>query len=161
MLNEYLVPFIVSNVISLILIFICYKWYKTGKILFSIIFLAAGIFNFTVSGDSPEVYYKVYGETAVFGFYKTFIYGIFRENVEVFVKAIALGQMTVGILLLSKGNWTTLGVIGGIVFLTGISPLGVGSAFPATLLMIIGLILLFKKASVENIFEIVLKKKDE
>ena len=161
MLNEYLIPFVVSNIISLVLIFICYKWYKAGKILFSLIFLAAGIFNFTVSGDSPEVYYKLYGETAVFGFYKTFIYGFFRENVEVFVKAIALGQITVGILLLSKGTWNKLGVIGGITFLIGISPLGIGSAFPATLLMIIGLLLLFKKASTENIIEIFWKKKDE
>jgi len=36
-----------------------------------------------------------------------------------------------------------LGILGGIIFLVAISPLGVGSAFPSTLLMAVSLVLLY------------------
>jgi hypothetical protein len=48
----------------------------------------------------------------------------------------------VGIFLFRHGKLFLLGIIGGIVFLVAIAPLGIGSAFPSTLLMAFCLVLL-------------------
>jgi len=52
-------------------------------------------------------------------------------------------QILVGIFLLMKRTLFLLGIVGGIIFLLAISPLGIGSAFPSTLLMSISLVLLY------------------
>lgn len=162
-LQEYLIPYIISNIVGLLLIFICYLWFKAGRILYGLIFLAAGIFNFHTAGESPEVYVEVYGSTALFSFYKNFIYGFFSQHTPLLVRIIALGQIMVGILLFTRKIYFTLGIIGGMIFLLCISPLGIGSAFPCTLFMIIGLFLLLRKGSDTHIFELLpgrSKKKD-
>jgi len=146
-LQDYLIPYVVSNVLSILLIFICYKWSKIGKIVWGTIFLAAGIFNVITSFRTPHVYVEAYGQTAVLPFYKDFIYGIFSDHTTLFVTLIASGQIVVSILLFLKKMLFKLGTIGGIVFLIAISPLGIGSAFPSTILMAISLFILFKKTS--------------
>lgn len=152
-LHEYLLPYLISNGVGLLLIFICFKWPKIGRIVFGIIFLAAGIFNFYTAGVSPEPYVDVYGSTAVFSFYKNFIYGFFNQHAQLLIRIIAIGQLTVGILLYTRKVYFKLGVLGGIFFLLAISPLGVGSAFPCTLLMIIALFLLLRRGFEKNIFQ--------
>jgi len=143
-LQEYLLPYIISNAIGLLLIYICYRWFRAGRILFGLIFLAAGVFNFYITCKSPEIYVEVYGASAVFSFYKDFIYGFFNEHVTLLVRIIAIGQVIVGIFLFLRGVFFKLGILGGILFLLAISPLGIGSAFPCTVFMAIGLYLLYR-----------------
>lgn len=152
-IQEYLLPYIISNIIGLILIFICYRWFKAGRIVYGLIFLAAGIFNFYTAGKSPETYVEIYGSTALFSFYRDFIYGIFSQHTRLFVRLIAMGQITVGILLFTRKIYFRMGIVGGIIFLLAISPLGVGSAFPCPVLMAFGLYLLFRKGTNLHIFQ--------
>lgn len=113
--------------------------------IWSLIFGAAGIFNMMTSFRTPNVYVEFYGPSAVLSFYKSFIYGIFSDHTTLFVALIASGQILVAVLLLMRKRLFQLGIIGGIIFLMAISPLGVGSAFPATLFMAASLIVLHKK----------------
>ncbi len=145
--RNYLIPYIITNVLSILLIFICYKWSKVGKIMWGMIFLAAGIFNVITSFRTPHAYVEVYGQTAVLPFYKNFIYGTFSDHTTLFVTLIASGQILVSILLFLKRMLFRLGTIGGMIFLIAISPLGIGSAFPSTILMAISLFILFKKVN--------------
>lgn len=133
---------VISNVIALLLILICYKWPKTGKVVSSIIFLLAGIFNMYSGIADPEVYVNTYGPLAI-GLYQKIIYGVFSSYTSLFVILIAVGQLLVGIFLLLKRTLFKLGILGGIIFLISISPLGIGSAFPFPLLMSISLVLLY------------------
>ncbi len=146
--QDYLIPYIISNVVSILLIFICYKWHKTGKILWSLIFSAAGIFNIITVFKTPHVYVEAYGQAAVFSFYKNFIYGVFNNHTTLFVTLIASGQILVAILLFMRKGLFKFGIIGGIIFLIAISPLGTGSAFPSTIFMAVSLIILYKKWSI-------------
>jgi len=38
-LQEYLLPYIISNAIGLLLIYICYRWFRAGRILFGLYLL--------------------------------------------------------------------------------------------------------------------------
>ena len=143
--EDFLVPYILSNVFSVFLIFVCFKWPKAGKIVWSLIFIAAGIFNIFTVFANPRLYVQAYGPSAVLPFYQDFIFGVFSRNTAVFVTLIACGQILAGVLLLLRKPLFRLGIIGGVVFLIAISPLGIGSAFPSTLFMAISLIILCKR----------------
>jgi len=152
-LQEYLIPYIMSNAVGLLLIYICYRWFRAGRILFGLIFLAAGVFNFYITCKSPEIYVEVYGASAVFSFYKNFIFGFFNQHVALFVRLIAIGQVTVGILLFTRKVCFKIGIAGGVLFLLAISPLGIGSAFPCTIFLIFGLYFLYRKGTDFHIFQ--------
>jgi hypothetical protein len=155
-LQEFLLLYLISNAVGLLLIYVCYRWFKAGRIVFSLIFLAAGIFNFYTAGKSPDVYVEAYGDSAWFSFYKDFIYGFFSQHVTLLVRIIAAGQIIIGIFLLLRGVLFMLGILGGIIFLLAIAPLGIGSAFPCTIFMAFGLYLLYrnKKKLKRNLTEI-------
>ena len=140
-LQEYWLPFTVTHVITLSLIFFCYNWPKIGKVAWGIIFILAGIFNIYTGISNPQAYVD-YGSQAV-DLYKKFIYGVLSSYTSLIVSLIALGQILVGIFLFMKRTLFLLGILGGIIFLVAISPLGIGSAFPSTLLMSISLVLLY------------------
>lgn len=140
-LPDYWLPYVITNIVAILLIIICYKWPKIGKIAWGIIFILAGIFNiFTVIKD-PQAYLG-YRDNAL-GFYKFFIDGVFSSFTIFIVSLIGAGQILVGIFLLKKRKLFLLGILGGIIFLVAIAPLGIGSAFPSTLLMAISLVLLY------------------
>lgn len=139
-LPDYWFPYVITHVSTFLMIFICYKWPKIGKVAWGAIFILAGIFNiFTVIKD-PEAYLS-YRDHAV-DFYKFFIDGVFSSFTIFIVSLIGAGQILAGIFLLRKGKLFLLGILGGIIFLVAIAPLGIGSAFPSTLLMAFSLVLL-------------------
>jgi hypothetical protein len=144
-LQDYLVPFIVSNIVGAAFIFVCFKWPRVARYVWGVCFLAAGLFNIYSGWTSPQSYVEMYGKTALLSVYKDFIYGIFSDQTQIFVTLIASGQIAVGVLLFFKKIPFLVGIIGGIAFLVCISPLGVGSAFPATVLMAVSLFLLQRK----------------
>jgi hypothetical protein len=139
--QEYLVPYVVSNAVALILIFISYVIPKIARYIWVVIFLAAGVLNLVTVLRTPEVY-LVYGKTAILQIYKDFVYGFFSLHIRTVVVGIATGQILVAVLLIFKKLFFWLGVIGGVIFLVAIAPLGIGSAFPSTLLLAMGLIAL-------------------
>jgi hypothetical protein len=63
------------------------------------------------------------------------------------VGLVAACQALIALGLLLKGFVTRVACLGGIVFLLAITPFGVGSGFPATLLMAVGLYLVMRKES--------------
>jgi hypothetical protein len=145
-LHEFLIPYTVSNLIAFLLFWLCWKRPRTGMIVFGIIFILAGIFNFYTASTTPEVYWQ-YASWALLDLYVEFIQGFFRENARIIVKIIAFGQLLTGALLLvKKGRTRFSGVLGGIIFFIAIAPLGIGSAFPATLIMALGLFTGYKKS---------------
>ena len=140
-LQNILIPYAVTHAATFCLLFISWKWPKIGKVVWGIIFILAGIFNIYTATSNPQAYLK-YSQWAI-GPYKTFINGVFSSNLSLFIYLIASGQILVGILLFQKKRIIQLGLLGGIIFLVAISPLGIGSAFPSTLLMAFSLFLLY------------------
>jgi hypothetical protein len=143
---EYLGPYIGSNIVAIGLLVVAAKWPKVARALFILIFLAACIVNTFTALTQPEAY-LMYGETAVVQVYRDFIYGPFSQYTAAFVLAIAIGQLTVAAFLVGKGILLRLGVIGGVIFLIAIAPLGVGSAFPFSLFAIAALLVMYRGLS--------------
>jgi hypothetical protein len=145
--RQYLVPYIISNLFALALIAIAVKWPGVARVLVGVGFFAAACANTFAAIRHPQDYLG-YAPLAALSIYRNFIQVYFSHNPALFVIPIAICQLIIGLLVhLTKGRWLKLGLTGGIVFLLAIMPLGVGSAFPATLLMAIALVVLFKHES--------------
>lgn len=139
--REFLGPYLGSNIISTGLVFAAVKWPRLTRVPFVLIFVAAGLFNTYTAHTQPDVYLD-YGDMAVLDVYRRFIDGFFSEYTQAIVLAIAVGQLSVGALLTGSGHLLRMGVAGGVIFFIAIAPLGVGSAFPATLLVAVALIVM-------------------
>ena len=133
--QEFLLPYLVTNIISAALVFLAFRWPRLTRVLFVLIFAGAGLFNIYTAITEPSVY-QTYKELAVLAFYRNFIDGFFSEHAQLIILIIAVGQLSVGTLLIGNGRLLNMGVIGGTIFLVAIAPLGFGSAFPETLLMV-------------------------
>jgi hypothetical protein len=132
-INQYLVPYLISQVVAIIFLMIVYKNTRITRLLFSVIFIGASITNFSAGFSNPDVYLE-YSKMAL-PFYRDFINGWFSQYNHIMVPLIAAGQMLIGIGMLLKGLWVRLACYGAIIFLLGITPLMVGSAFPFPLLV--------------------------
>lgn len=138
-----IIAYLGSNLVGASMAWISLKRPVIGRFMFALLFLWAGQFNWRACRSDPQVYVG-YGDFSVIPFLKTFIEGWFAENVTMAVSGIALGQVLIGLSMLAGGWLTRVGAWGGILFLAAISPLGMGSAFPATVLMALGCYFIYK-----------------
>ena len=141
-LQNYLVPWIISQVFSIVLLFIAWKKPVWARYIFSVMFLAAGTFNWFTVTNTPEAY-QMYAETAI-GFYRDFINGWFRDHVLLAVGAIATGQLLIGAGMMAGRRWLAFSCLVIIIFLIAIAPLGVGSAFPFSITVSIAVFLVYR-----------------
>jgi len=107
-------------------------------------FLWASYFNSTSAIHSPEIYLN-YAKLDALPVYSKFITGFFSQHITALVLIIALGQFLIAVGLILNKTWVKLACTGGIIFGLAIAPLGVGSAFPATVSMAIAFFILLKK----------------
>jgi len=139
--QQLLYAHIGSNLVALLMLLACWRWTNIGRLLIVALFLWAGQLNLRTALSQPQVY-LAYAQFAVEP-YRSFIRGFFAGHLTAIVGAIAAGQLLIGLLVARRGRAVRLGLAGAIVFLVAIAPLGVGSAFPATLIMASGAVLLF------------------
>lgn len=135
MLSEYWIPLLISNAMALVLLAL--SWYipKGARYVWALVFTAASVANFVTSVNHPMAYVTGYAPLAVFGFLRSFIEGWFAQHVQWCVMAIALTQFLISAGFI-WGGWARRVAAGvAITFLLGISLLGLGSAFPAPLIM--------------------------
>jgi hypothetical protein len=140
-LKEWLIPYIISNIVFGLTIPAALKKPMWARIFLAGFFLWASFFNSTSAIRSPEIYLD-YARLNPLPIYSQFIDGFFSQHITVFVFAIAVGQFLIFLGLVLNKTWTKLGCIGGVIFGLAIAPLGVGSAFPATVSMAIAFLIL-------------------
>ncbi|MDQ3847270.1 MAG: hypothetical protein M3342_25125 [Bacteroidota bacterium] len=140
----YLIAYIISNAVALIMLLTAWKWPQIARLLFFILFAWACWANWTTTLNSPEDYIG-YANLTFSGLYKSIIHGWFSQHIQLAVGFIATCQGLIAFSMLLKGWIYRLGLIGGITFLLAIMPFGVGSAFPCTLIMAIAMAMLWKQ----------------
>jgi len=143
-LRQYWVPYVASNLVALALLFIAWRWSRVAQWLCALVFLWASITNATTAINRPHVYQE-YAALTPFALYKNFITGWFNAHEREMVLAIAVGQMAIAVLLMLPRPWRVLGVLGAIIFLMAIAPLGVGSAFPFSLTFIAAIVVMDRR----------------
>ena len=139
--HGFTLPYFALIAISLGVVWLSVKRHRLTRILFILMFLLAGLTNIFIAFSRPEVY-QYYGGMAILDFYRDFIYGYFKEHTIEIVSVIGLGQIAIAALLSTSSVFLKLGSIGGVIFLIAMAPLGFGSAFPATLLLALALVLM-------------------
>jgi hypothetical protein len=138
--NIFSQPYIISNLIGILIIVISIVRPIFGRMILSLIFIAAAIINAVVVLANPEVY-KLYASLAALPVYEDFINGSFGDYTVAYVLAIAAGQLIIGIGLAWKGIFEVVALTGAIIFLLAVAPLGAGSSFPCTVLIAIACVI--------------------
>lgn len=146
------IAYSISNLVALLLLWLSFKKPTVARFFLFLLFGWACWVNWTTAHQHPEVYLE-YADFTFLPFYKTFILGYFRQHITIIISLIAIGQAFISLSMWMKGFIFQLGCFGAIVFLTAIAPLGVGSAFPFSVIVIIGLIRLVRKVSEKYIWE--------
>ncbi|MGI9553116.1 MAG: hypothetical protein ACR2MT_18055 [Aurantibacter sp.] len=133
LLQEYIVPWIISNSIAILLLLVAIWRPRLARFLFMLIFAWASWLNYTTAHNNPEDYLN-YASFTPFDSLKDFINGWFHQNITLMVTAISFGQGVIALGMLLKGRWVKLACLGAIIFLLAIAPLGVGAAFPFSII---------------------------
>ena len=132
--QTYLVAYLISNIVALVLLYCASLWPRVTRLLFLGLFAWASWTNWTTALHTPQVYVD-YAGLAFLDLYRDFITGWFSDHVQEAVGAIATAQGLIALSMALKGWAFKAGATGAILFLVAIGPLGVGSAFPCTLIM--------------------------
>ena len=140
-IQEYLVPYVISQVISLIILNAA--WWKTrwARWLFSILFFWAAGINMYLGLTDPDSYLN--NARFAIPLYQDFINGWFSHYNHTLIPLMAIGEFFLAIGMLLHSRWVKLACIGSIIFLLSISPLMVGSAFPFPITVSIAAVLIF------------------
>ena len=146
--SEWLVPYLISNAVAVLLLLTAFKRPEVTRWACVVIFLAAAVVNTRLAIIRPLDYVD-YGGFTPFALYREFIYGWFSRHVRMLVLPIAAGQLAIAVLLTRSWPWRELGIAGAVLFLLGIAPLGVGSAFPFSFLLIGALLVMERRLNLE------------
>ncbi len=139
--QEYLFMYLAANSIALVILALALWRPNVVRWVWVAIFAWAAWVNTTTAAREPWVY-LAYGGLTPSAVYRDFIAGWFSTHIQPFVLSIAVGQLTIAILLSRVGDARWLGVPGASIFLLAIAPLGVGSGFPFSLIAIASLLVM-------------------
>lgn len=120
--SKMLGPMISGILLSIIMIAISLRKPNAGRIVFGIFFLVMAIgVNGTITLTNPQLYVD-YGQDALLVLYRELCSNIIALNPVIFGLLLIIYEITIGLLMLSKGLYVKLGLLGSIFFLIAISP---------------------------------------
>lgn len=149
-LDEYLLPYLLSQVASILILLVSLWRTKWGRLLLSALFLWASVTNLYIGLRSPDSYLD--NARLAIPLYRDFINGWFSHYHHIIIPMIGAGQLLIGIGMLLKDWWVKWACIGSIIFLISIAPLMVGSAFPFSITVSIAAFWILKKDDRKYIF---------
>lgn len=131
--SKWALPYCVSMAIACGCFLLSLDRRSAARWIIGLIFLWAALWNSWIALSSPEAY-KGFAEFALIPWYREFIAGDFERVATPLLLVIALAQLVAAACLMF-GRALALGVGIIVVFLAAIAPLGLGSAFPFSLLV--------------------------
>ena len=142
-LEQHLLPYIISQVAGLVILFAAWKNTRIGRILFALLFFWAASVNMYMGLTDPGIYLEYAG--MALPFYRDLINGRFNDHKEIIIPLIAVGQLLIAVGMVLKDRWVQWACTGAIVFLLAIAPLMVGSGFPFSVTVSIAAWLILEK----------------
>lgn len=144
MTSALLLPLLAANAFAVAFLVLALYRPNAARIIAGGGFILAGLVNGTLALVNPQIYVTGFGPNAV-GVYKTAIYSVLAQSPGRFILAIAVWQLVVAsLILVNSTDYTRLGCAAAAIFLIGISPLGVGCAFPSNLILAAALVVLVR-----------------
>ncbi len=157
--KDYLIPWAISNSLAIIILVTAIQKPKLTRLLFVLLFLWACWLNYTTVRQIPDDYLN-YATLTPFDLYADFINNWFKSNVVSMVTFISFGQGLIAIGMMLKGWIVRLACLGAIVFLLAIAPLGIGSGFPATIIIAVAIYYILKNDDLNYLWYFKTKKSD-
>mgnify|MGYP003624325664 CR=1 FL=1 len=152
LLSEYMVPWVISNSIAILVLIAAIRKPKLTRILFAILFIWACWLNYTTVHKNPNEYLN-YAALTPFSLYSNFINGWFKLHIIPMVSIISIGQGLIAIGLMLKGRIVRSACFGAIIFFLAIAPLGIGSAFPSTLIASVAIYFILKNDNLSYLWK--------
>ncbi|HRI45025.1 MAG TPA: hypothetical protein PLL78_10785 [Fimbriimonadaceae bacterium] len=131
---KWALPYAVSNVVAIAILVAATTKPQIARWSIVALFAYAALYNGWLALDRPEEY-QGFASLAFISWYSDFIAGPFKSMAKPLILAIAAGQALCATLLALGGRLVEFGAIGVTLFLMAIAPLGVGSAFPFSLIV--------------------------
>jgi hypothetical protein len=123
------------------------KLVHIGRIALGLLYLAASVFNLIVtlprSISNPQ-FYTQWVANPLIPFYKTFFRDVVTPYAPFLTALVALYEITLGVLILSRGIAVKIGLLGGIFFNLLLAPMWIGQTFPNLLLAVLHVPLLWQ-----------------
>uniref|UniRef100_A0A7S2XIR5 Uncharacterized protein n=1 Tax=Attheya septentrionalis TaxID=420275 RepID=A0A7S2XIR5_9STRA len=131
---DFLFPWFLSNMVGFCLLWIAIKFPQVSRKTWGFLLILASLVNSYVVLTDPTGYIE-YGVVAIPPL-QHFIYSKFFASPTVLVLPIAICQGIIGLVLLRSQNQRLVkaGLMGATIFFFGVSLLGIGSAFPSSLI---------------------------
>jgi hypothetical protein len=119
-----LAPILISSVFVLFVIVLCFAKPNAGRIFLGFFFLvmALGV-NGSFTFSNPQAYLD-YANEALVPFYRSLTLSIIGISPFLFGLLLMAFEITMGLLILHKRKSVKVGLIGTMLFLAGMSPLG-------------------------------------
>lgn len=149
--STYLIMYIISNVIAILMLWAAWKQRRILRALFFVVFAWASWTNWNEAIIAPQ-FYLDYAGLAFSNLYRDFIQGWFSWHITLAVGFIATCQALIAIAMLLKGWIFKTAATGAIIFLVAIAPLGVGSAFPCTIILATAMWLLMRQKEIDYVW---------
>lgn len=131
---QYVIPYTISNAIAVTILVLAYTKSIVARWMIALTFGYAAIYNTWLGLTKPEEY-QGFAELVLIDAYREIITGPFAANAGAFLVLIAIGQGIICITTALGGRTLWIGATGATLFLAGIAPFGVGSAFPFSVLV--------------------------
>jgi hypothetical protein len=120
---EQLIPW---AIFCLLVLLLCLVRPPAGRAFVGVFFLVMAIgVNVVLVLVAPELFVALGTDAPVIPLYRWFFENVVALAPPLFGLLAAAYEITVALMMLSKGSYVKWGLIGGIVFLIGITPLGV------------------------------------
>lgn len=144
MTSALLLPLLAANAFAVAFLVLALYRPNPARMIAGGGFILAALVNATLAILDPQIYVRGFGPHAI-GVYKTAIYGLLAQAPTRFILAIAVWQLLVAtMILVNSTDYTRLGCVAATIFLIGISPLGLGCAFPSNLILAAGTVALIR-----------------
>jgi hypothetical protein len=141
--GEYVMQqLLTSAVLSLLVLILCVIRPNAGRIFLGLFFLVMAIgVNVVLVFVAPEQFVALGTNDAIVPLYRWFFENVVALAPPLFGLLAAAYEVTIALLMLSKGRYAKWGLIGGIVFLVGTTPLGIWTLANPLLALAVALLL--------------------
>jgi hypothetical protein len=135
--TTYAVMLLVSNLAAILFLVSSIKLPRLGRALYGLLFISTGLVNWLTAMNNPEAFLD-YRNFSVIQYFHTFVDGWFKQNELLVVASVAILMFLIALGLQLRGIVFKIAAVLGITFLMSPLLLGVGAAFPATVIFAFG-----------------------
>lgn len=146
---EYIYPYLFSNLFAIVTLLLAIQSPKAARWILAAVFGMAAVANTRMAAVSPFDY-LAYADLALLPIYQDFIRGPFSQHVQEIVLTIAIGQAVISLAFAIGDRLLPIGVIGAVIFLAAIAPLGVGSAFPFSIFFAAAAVVVWRRHAADR-----------